>query len=104
MPDEAAKPSDAAKRKELESKYAKFVAEVWANPGLKQSLLENPAAELKKAGFEIPEGKQIKIVELDENTIYFVLPAKPTGPFLWLDTTVPIEFPFPVPFLACTKC
>ena len=104
MPDEAARPSDAAKRKELESQYAKFVAEVWANPDLRRSLLADPASELKKAGFEVPEGKQVKIIELDENTLYFVLPAKPSGPFLWLDVCVPVEYPFPIPALACTKC
>ncbi len=104
MPDKAEKPSDAAKRKEVESNYAKFVAEVWANPSLRQSLLDNPAEQLKKAGFDVPQGKQIKIIELEENTVYFVLPAKPTGPFLWLDVTIPVEYPFPIPALACTKC
>jgi Nitrile hydratase, alpha chain len=79
MPDESAKPLDAAKRKELESKYAKFVAEVWANEELRLRLLADPVAVLREFGFDIPQGKKVKIIEVDieEDTLYFILPTKP---------------------------
>ena len=80
-------PSAAAKQRELEKRYAKLVAGVWADEEFRERLFSDPATVLKEAGFKVQEGRPVKVIELDmEEDFYFVLPKKPRGPFT--DTSI----------------
>ena len=63
---------------EAKRRYAKFVAKTWADEEFRQNVMSDPAAALRQFGFNIPEGKEVKIIEEDpEKIIHFVLPKKP---------------------------
>jgi hypothetical protein len=71
---------------EIKKRYAKFVAKVWGDEGFRQRLMSDPAAVLRESGFDVPEGKEVKILEVDvEKTIHFILPTKPAEPFSEID-------------------
>lgn len=42
-----------------------FLYKCWANPELKRQLMDDPTATIKAAGFEIAEGVQFKVTELE---------------------------------------
>ena len=56
---------------------AKIAARAWEDPAYKKKLLENPKAVFQEAGFKVPPGITIKILENTKTTHYFVLPEKP---------------------------
>ncbi|MBN2216596.1 MAG: NHLP leader peptide family RiPP precursor [Pirellulales bacterium] len=60
-----------------EIKWELLVADVWADPELKQRLLKDPAKVFAERGMTPPEGKDIKILEETEKTWYMVIPEKP---------------------------
>ena len=75
-------PSAAANRRELEKRYAKLVARVWADEEFRERLFSNPETVLKEAGFTVGEGRPVKVLELDvEKNFYFILPDKPSESF-----------------------
>jgi len=77
------KPSVALSKKEVEKRYSKLVAKVWADDEFRARLFADPETVLKEAGFRVPEGKKVKVVGLDVvNDFYFILPEKPPGPFI----------------------
>lgn len=74
--------SPTSERKEIANRYAKLVARAWADEAFKAKLMSNPAAVLRDFGFDVPQGKEVKLIETDmDKTIYFVLPTKPAGAF-----------------------
>jgi len=56
----------------------KIIVKAWMDDDYKQALLADPTALLKKAGVEIHEGVEIRIVEDTNDLHYMVLPLKPT--------------------------
>jgi hypothetical protein len=59
-------------------RYAKFVARVWADEDLRRRLLSDPATVLKELEFDVPAGKEVKIIEADLGKfVYVILPTKP---------------------------
>jgi hypothetical protein len=71
-----------ASHQEIEKRYAKLVARAWADDAFRERLISNPEEVLREFGFEVPEGKQLKLIEADtETTIYFILPTRPSGAF-----------------------
>lgn len=64
-------------RKELEQE---IVAKAWKDEAFKQQLLSNSKETIaKEIGIELPENFQMKVLEETPNTVYFVLPMKPSG-------------------------
>jgi hypothetical protein len=57
--------------------WGQLVARAWLDEGFKRRLLGEPAAVLKEAGLEVPEGVQINMLENTDRLIHLVLPAKP---------------------------
>ncbi|MBD2530121.1 NHLP leader peptide family natural product precursor [Nostoc flagelliforme FACHB-838] len=63
-------------RNELE---AKLVAHAWQDEAFKQELISNPRAAVEREiGQKVPESTDIRVLEETGNTIYFVLPKKPS--------------------------
>ena len=63
-------------RNELE---AKLVAHAWQDEAFKQELISNPRAVLEREiGHKVSESTDIRVLEETGNTIYFVLPKKPS--------------------------
>jgi hypothetical protein len=63
-------------RDELE---AKLVAHAWQDEAFKQELISNPKVAIERElGQKLPESTNIKVLEETGNTIYFVLPSKPS--------------------------
>ncbi len=58
-----------------ELKWDLLVADAWADPKLRQRLLENPQAVLQERGITPPEGAEFRVVQDTENVIHLVLPA-----------------------------
>jgi hypothetical protein len=67
--------TDATRDTELE--WQLLLADCWADPALKQRLLQDPATVLKERGIAAPAGSQVKIHEDSDAVIHFVLPRKP---------------------------
>lgn len=66
-------------RDEQAKVYGRVVARAWSDESFKQRLLADPIAVLRAEGMAIPEGTELRIVENTDNTVYFMLPAKPEG-------------------------
>lgn len=63
-------------RNELE---AKLVAHAWQDEAFKQELISNPRAVLEREiGQEVPESTDIRVLEETGNTLYLVIPKKPS--------------------------
>jgi hypothetical protein len=62
-------------------RYAKLVAQAWADPSFRERLMSNAAVVLREAGFDVPKSKEVKILETDNEAFYFVLPTKPADLF-----------------------
>lgn len=59
--------------------FAQVIAHSWGDPDYRAKLLADPAGTLADdAGFRVPEGKRIVIVEDTDDVIHLVLPARPT--------------------------
>lgn len=66
----------AMTRQELE---AKLVAQAWKDEAFRQELISNPKAAIEKEiGQELPESTDIRVLEETGNTVYLVLPQKPS--------------------------
>lgn len=62
-------------RKELENK---IIARAWQDESFKEELLSNPKAAFERESIELPESIELRVVEENANTLYFVLPPKPS--------------------------
>ncbi len=61
--------------------YAEFVANVWSDEVFRQRFLSDPATVLRESGFTVPDGKEVRIIEVDmAKYVYFILPTKPDEP------------------------
>ncbi len=59
--------------------YGRLVAKAWDDEGFKQRLLADPKAALQAEGLTFPEGAEVRVVEPNDQLVYFPLPPKPTG-------------------------
>jgi len=59
--------------------WAQLVARAWSDEAFKNRLLTQPAAVLKEAGLEVPEGLQLKVVENTERLCHLILPPPPAA-------------------------
>jgi len=64
---------------ENSQRWAKLVAQAWADDKFKQRLLNNPAAVLKEFGATVPAGVEVRVVENTNSVVHLTLPAKPVG-------------------------
>jgi len=62
--------------KRNDQKWGKIIAQCWADESFKQRFIANPAAVMKEAGLEVPEGVEFKVVENTDKVQYILLPAK----------------------------
>ena len=61
-----------------QQQWAQVVAKAWSDEAFKKRLLAQPAAVLKEAGADVPEGLQFKVVENTERLVHLILPLKPS--------------------------
>ena len=64
---------------EQENPLQKIIAKALQDEAFKQQLIADPAAVLKAAGVEVPEGTTLKVVADTESTRHIVLPARPAN-------------------------
>jgi hypothetical protein len=57
--------------------WAQLVARAWSDPAYKKRLLAHPAAVLREAGLEVPEGVEIKVLEESARRRYLIIPDAP---------------------------
>jgi len=68
--------------------WAKLVVQSWDDAALKQRLLSDPIPALREAGFQLPAGMRVKVVEdpartaefADDVTLVLRLPPAPSEP------------------------
>ena len=53
------------------------IAKCWEDSEFKAQLKNNPQETLTQEGVSVPEGKEIKVMENTDDTIYLVIPEKP---------------------------
>ncbi len=58
----------------LNKNYAQLIGKLWSDPAFKSRLMANPTQVLKESGFDVPPGVSVKILENDDNTLYFPIP------------------------------
>lgn len=56
---------------------ASIVSRAWADDGFLAKLEANPAAALAEAGIPVPEGKTIRVIREEPETVVIALPPKP---------------------------
>ena len=72
-----------------EKALSQVVAKAWSDAAFKQRLLAGPVAVLRAEGVDVPEGRQVRVVEEgdtlklqaveeSETLSYLILPAKPS--------------------------
>ncbi len=59
--------------------YAKVVAKAWADASFKAKLMDDPHSALEEAGYAIPQGVSVKVVENTTDTVHLILPAAPSA-------------------------
>jgi Nitrile hydratase, alpha chain len=64
-----------------QKKWARVIAQAWADEEFKAKLLADPAAVLAANGIEIPQGMTIQVVEQKKNEILMPLPPEPSSSF-----------------------
>jgi hypothetical protein len=62
----------------LNKEFAEVIAHSWSDEDFHQKLLADPTGTLAAAGVVVPEGKRVEIVENTGDTLYVVLPERPT--------------------------
>ena len=62
-----------------EKKGAKVVAKAMSDEAFKNELKANPRKVLAEEGIEVPEGKEIKVVENTRDEAYLVIPYAEEG-------------------------
>ena len=62
-----------------QKQMGRLIAKCWADEAFKQNLIKNPAAALKAAGIEVPEGVEIKVVENTDALVHVIVPTSSTG-------------------------
>ncbi len=67
--------SRAMTRKEIEEK---LITRTWQDEAFKQELLNNPRGAFEKEGITLPESIKVTVVEESPNSLYLVLPKKPS--------------------------
>ena len=65
-------------QEEQGKKISQLIARCWADEGLKQKVLADPAATLRAEGLELPAGMSYVAHENTEKVTHLVIPAKPT--------------------------
>src|ERR1700681_3664427 len=60
-------------------RWARVVAQAWADENFKKRLADNPAAVLRENGFNVPAGVDVRIVENTDKVAYLTLPPKPAA-------------------------
>lgn len=64
---------------DMATMYGKIVARTWRDPAFKEKLIADPHGVLKEAGFAVPAGMTVSVVENTAKHFHLVLPPKPTG-------------------------
>ena len=62
-----------------EEKGAKIIAKAMSDDAFKNDLKSNPKKVLAEEGIEVPEGKEIKVVENTQDEVYLVIPYAEEG-------------------------
>ena len=62
-------------RRELEEQ---IITRAWQDDSFKEELINNPKSALEREGINLPENIEVKVVEENTNTLYVVIPTKPS--------------------------
>jgi Nitrile hydratase, alpha chain len=63
-------------REEIEER---LIAKAWQDPAFKQELISSPKDTIAKEGISLPNTIEVRVVEENANTLYFVIPAQPNS-------------------------
>ena len=63
---------------ERRTAWGKVVAQAWDDEDYRKRLVESPAEVMSEAGFEVPDGVRLSVVEGKPGEVTLVLPAPPT--------------------------
>lgn len=62
---------------EQQKQIGQVIAKAWMDPGYKAKLMSDPHGALAEAGFQVPDGHTVKVVEDSADTTHVVLPVRP---------------------------
>ena len=68
---------DLGNREEVEDKYARLIARVWADPEFSTRLVAHPVETLEEFDMGVGPGKDLKVVIGTSGIDYWILPAEP---------------------------
>ena len=54
--------------------YIDFVAKYWGDPEFRKRVDQDPAAVLRKEGFDVPDGTAVTLLQSDSDRLHVVLP------------------------------
>lgn len=63
-------------RQEIEER---LIAKAWQDPAFKHELISNPKDTMAKEEISLPNTIEVRVVEENANTLYFVIPAQPNS-------------------------
>ncbi len=63
--------------KHFQRKYAEILARAWGDPAFKHRLLTETLTVLQESGVTLPTGLNVKVLEMEPNTVYLSVPVRP---------------------------
>lgn len=64
-------------KEDPDKQRVRIIHKAWTDSAFKARLLSDPAATLKAEGFDLPEGREVRVLEDTAEVVHYVLPAMP---------------------------
>ena len=64
---------------EQKNALARLFAACWKDEALKARFMADPKAVLAEYGMDVPDGRDVNVVENTDNTVHITMPAPPSG-------------------------
>jgi hypothetical protein len=62
-----------------QKQIGQLIAKAWADEAFKARLKSDPRGALAEAGFDVPQGHNVRVVEDTADTTHVVLPVRPSN-------------------------
>lgn len=64
-------------KEDPDKQRVRIIRKAWTDGAFKARLLSDPAATLKAEGFDLPAGREVRVLEDTAEVVHYVLPAMP---------------------------
>lgn len=65
-------------RRSQQKAHARVIARAWSDSSYRERLKKDPHGVLAEAGIDVPEEREVHVVEDTDSHVHFVLPVRPS--------------------------